>query len=331
MGDCSAQVTAAEGGAASGVQRYSAFGEVRSRGGEMPTVYQYTGQLSQMEEVGLYHYGARWFDPAGAHFTQADTLIPGVGNPLSWDRYAYVNYSPLVYVDPTGHKACSSDGDSFDTCTDPLGITSQEFAQNFNITFEGAWEESKQWSVLVAAAMVGARFGTVLGMDAARAFIRVYALNDGKQFTFGWGSCSECKGSGGYTYNSTTIRFESLWTWHPDNRIPNVIHELGHAFNNLFWTSLSTGGRARLPEALFSDSQKSISNFPDRDSTDPNYGYGGPFGFWQQSKETTPSEEFADNFIGWTFNYWERNEAGNMRANWMNTFMPVFVNMAASW
>ena len=29
----SAQVTAAEGGAASGVQHYSAFGEVRSRGG----------------------------------------------------------------------------------------------------------------------------------------------------------------------------------------------------------------------------------------------------------------------------------------------------------
>ncbi|WP_160318347.1 RHS repeat-associated core domain-containing protein [Levilinea saccharolytica] len=47
------------GGAASGVQRYSTFGEVRSRGGEMPTAYQYTGQLSQMEQVGLYHYGAR--------------------------------------------------------------------------------------------------------------------------------------------------------------------------------------------------------------------------------------------------------------------------------
>ncbi|WP_082142932.1 RHS repeat-associated core domain-containing protein [Levilinea saccharolytica] len=71
-------------GAASGVQRYTAFGEVRSRSGEMPTVYQYTGQLSQMEQVGLYHYGARWFDPAGACFTQADTLVPGVGNPLSW-------------------------------------------------------------------------------------------------------------------------------------------------------------------------------------------------------------------------------------------------------
>ncbi|GAP18555.1 RHS repeat-associated core domain-containing protein [Levilinea saccharolytica] len=107
----SAQVTAAEGGAASGVQRYTAFGEVRSRGGEMPTAYQYTGQLSQMEQVGLYHYGARWFDPAGAHFTQADTLVPGVGNPLSWDRYAYVNYNPIIYTDPTGHMQACADGD----------------------------------------------------------------------------------------------------------------------------------------------------------------------------------------------------------------------------
>ena len=99
-----------EGGAASGVQRYSAFGEVRSRGGEMPTVYQYTGQLSQMEAVGLYHYGARWFDPAGAHFTQADTLVPELVNSLDWDRYAYGRGNPLKYTDPTGHMvACDKD------------------------------------------------------------------------------------------------------------------------------------------------------------------------------------------------------------------------------
>ncbi len=105
----SAQVTAAEGGAASGVQRYSAFGGVRSRGGEMPTAYQYTGQLSQMEQVGLYHYGARWFDPAGAHFTQADTLIPNMYNPLDVDRYAYGRGNPLKYTDPTGHMVADDD------------------------------------------------------------------------------------------------------------------------------------------------------------------------------------------------------------------------------
>ena len=112
----SAQVTAAEGGAASGVQRYTAFGEVRSRGGEMPTAYQYTGQLSQMEQVGLYHYRARWFDPAGAHFTQADTLIPDLYNPLDWDRYAYGRGNPLKYTDPTGHMQVCADGDEGGGC-----------------------------------------------------------------------------------------------------------------------------------------------------------------------------------------------------------------------
>ena len=45
---------------------------------------------------------ARWYDPEIGHFTQPDTIIPGVGNALAWDRYAYVNYNPIKYVDPTG-------------------------------------------------------------------------------------------------------------------------------------------------------------------------------------------------------------------------------------
>ncbi|GAP18549.1 protein containing RHS repeat-associated core domain [Levilinea saccharolytica] len=99
------------GGAASGVQQTTAFGEVRSRGGEMPTAYQYTGQLSQMEEVGLYHYGARWFDPAGAHFTQADTLVPEpqdvldmAGNVWEWVAYGYWYnyYQDSRAANPTG-------------------------------------------------------------------------------------------------------------------------------------------------------------------------------------------------------------------------------------
>ena len=178
--------------------------------------------------------------------------------------------------------------------------------------------------------MVGAKFGGQLGMDTASAFKSVYGLKNGKQFTFGWGSCPECKGAGGYTYSSKLIRFQTLWTNNPDRRIPNVIHELGHAFNNLFWTTLSSGARVRLPEYLFSRAQTSIPGFPDRDSTAPNYGYGGAFGFWQQSREITASEEFADNFIGWTYNYWEGNAAGEMRANWMNGFMPVGIDMASN-
>ncbi|GAP06345.1 protein containing RHS repeat-associated core domain [Anaerolinea thermolimosa] len=74
-----------------------------------PTNYRYTGQLSRMTEIGLYHYGARWFDPALAHFVQADTVVPDASNPAMFDRFAYTRNNPIRYNDPTGHDVgCSA-------------------------------------------------------------------------------------------------------------------------------------------------------------------------------------------------------------------------------
>jgi len=52
-------------------------------------------------------YNARWYDPALGRFAQADTIIPGAGNPQAWDRYAYANNNPVRYNDPSGHYTCS--------------------------------------------------------------------------------------------------------------------------------------------------------------------------------------------------------------------------------
>ena len=38
-----------------------------------------------------------------AHFTQPDSIVPGAGDALAWDRYAYVKYNPIKYMDPSGH------------------------------------------------------------------------------------------------------------------------------------------------------------------------------------------------------------------------------------
>ena len=39
------------------------------------------------------------------HLTQPDSIVPGAGDALAWDWYAYVNYNPLKYTDSDGHIA----------------------------------------------------------------------------------------------------------------------------------------------------------------------------------------------------------------------------------
>ncbi len=91
-----------------GVLRCTPRGESRYNSGTPPTNFAFTGQ--RKAEAGLYFYNARFYDPALAHFISADTLIPGAGNPLAWNRYAYTLYNPVRYVDPSGHvAACDRD------------------------------------------------------------------------------------------------------------------------------------------------------------------------------------------------------------------------------
>ena len=80
-----------------------AWGETRYTWGTTPTTYRYTGQREQAE-LGLYYYGARWYDPALARFTQPDTIVPEPGDPQGWNRFSYVKNNPLRYQDPTGHR-----------------------------------------------------------------------------------------------------------------------------------------------------------------------------------------------------------------------------------
>jgi RHS repeat-associated protein len=66
---------------ASGVKtaelRYKAWGEDRPSGnpGTTPTTFRYTGQRLETD-IGLYYYGARWYDSALGRFIQADTIVP---------------------------------------------------------------------------------------------------------------------------------------------------------------------------------------------------------------------------------------------------------------
>jgi len=98
----STSVTADESGNMLSSMRYSAFGETRASSGATNTDYRYTGQRSEAE-IGLYYYVARFFDPALGRFLSADSVVPNIGNPISYDRYAYVNNNPINFNDPSGH------------------------------------------------------------------------------------------------------------------------------------------------------------------------------------------------------------------------------------
>lgn len=63
---------------------------------------RFTGQVFDAES-GLYYYVGRYYDPELGRFIQADTIIPNIANPQSYNRYSYVLNDPLRYADPDGH------------------------------------------------------------------------------------------------------------------------------------------------------------------------------------------------------------------------------------
>jgi RHS repeat-associated protein len=93
--------TVSSGGSTEGEQRYMPFGLDRYTTGSLNTAYRYTGQRIE-DNVDLYFYQSRWYDPVVGRFIQPDSIVPEPGNPQALNRYSYVLNNPLRYVDPSG-------------------------------------------------------------------------------------------------------------------------------------------------------------------------------------------------------------------------------------
>ena len=130
----------------------------------------------------------------------------------------------------------------------------------------------------------------------------------------------------GRTISSSHIRFYGPSTGHLDPRL--VAHELGHAFNG----RVGMSGTGATPYDTLGATWSSDPMFPRRDS--PDNGFAGPKYGWQQSGDLTQNEEFADMFVGWTYQHFAFSEGGQARSNWMNqadhmpywTFLAISVN-----
>ena len=86
--------------------------------------------------------------------------IPGAGNPLAWDRYAYAYNSPIVYSDPTGHFGVVGGviGGAIGGMVGAIGY----FSTNL-MTFDSR----EYWVAVGAGAVSGALIGSGIGIAAA--------------------------------------------------------------------------------------------------------------------------------------------------------------------
>jgi RHS repeat-associated protein len=96
-------ITSLSNGAGSLAQTYGydSFGKHTSSSGSLTNPFQYTARELD-SETGLYHYRARYYDPAAGRFISADPIGFFSGGV---NFYSYVGDSPIDLVDPSGNHA----------------------------------------------------------------------------------------------------------------------------------------------------------------------------------------------------------------------------------
>jgi RHS repeat-associated protein len=105
----SVHVVTNDTGAAINRTEYLPFGETWFTEGEKAYAPKFNSQELD-KESGLYFFNARHQDPELGRFETADTIIDGEDDTQGWNRYSYVQNNPVMYKDPTGHKAAGGMG-----------------------------------------------------------------------------------------------------------------------------------------------------------------------------------------------------------------------------
>ena len=286
--------------------------------GATPTTYRFTGQRLE-SNLGLYFYGARWYDPAAGRFVQPDTIVPGGVQGL--DRYAYVGNNPLKYIDPSGHGRESTD-------CGPDGIYCEQYRigcnnlscylwHDYGVTISGDnWTPSDMLAIYKGVKATGEKFADNMpgNMTSSEAIKSVYPSMNFEMWN---GQCA--KSCWGMSIDAQNIRLYRYYTTR-DGYILNtqiseqlVVHELGHSFETAFDPSGKNPPHNTLSPGMI----------------DNRNGLAGPLWIWQQSKEVNALEIFADMFPGWVYNKWDfsnyKTEA-QARQDFMNLNMPGWLN-----
>ena len=89
------------GSAETASRAYYAYGAERSATGDLKTDHTFTGQ--KRDATGLMYYNARYYDPALGTFVSPDSMVPGAGQVINYNRFLYARGNPFKYTDPSGY------------------------------------------------------------------------------------------------------------------------------------------------------------------------------------------------------------------------------------
>lgn len=88
---------------------HTAFGDLLSEAGDMPTSHRFAGQHTQVTS-GLIDMRARTYDPTLGRFLSVDPETGTVADPINRHPYEYARNNPLTYWDPTGELSTLAEG-----------------------------------------------------------------------------------------------------------------------------------------------------------------------------------------------------------------------------
>ncbi|MFD1177720.1 toxin C-terminal domain-containing protein [Paenibacillus puldeungensis] len=81
---------------------YDIWGNPETTEETVPNVFRYAGEYWD-STTKLQYLRARWYDPNAGRFVSKDSYEGSIDNPLSLNRYSYVENNPLMYTDPSGN------------------------------------------------------------------------------------------------------------------------------------------------------------------------------------------------------------------------------------
>ncbi len=85
--------------------QYGIYGEMQRKTGSTATPFLFNGKYGIISDSnGLYYMRARYYSPEIMRFTRQDDLIGNITDPLSLNRHAFVKGTPVLGIDPSGHK-----------------------------------------------------------------------------------------------------------------------------------------------------------------------------------------------------------------------------------